>query len=455
MGWTIKLMYAVILTSMAGGILFGIWYLTAKMLAKIGYVRITYLLLKLLLVLWCVPFVYVIVKYDNDTLENGRGFLMAYTPIINIISYIFVFAWLIFVTVRLFLYLINIYYMYKRVFNSFECEIQAESIFEKVCKELNIKSKAVSVKQSYSEAVPICCGIFRPTVILPVQPFTEDELRIIFVHELYHYKHRDTWVKHIAFFISCIHSINPAIYVLEKNINKWGEFYCDSESIKKIGSVKKYFQFIFDMSVSNLKHISLYSPLVERKSEIEYRIEQIERSRNMIKHSKILACLCICIMIIVSTTSVYAATYAANEIYSNAYHSTVVDIAEEVTEDGLIEYTVSGLDSSIEEEIGESVLMNRSGNRYSFNWIVPKNTSRRTADYNISSGSQIYVSAYGLPTSITYRLGIVEPSGVRRYVSGTGGVSHTFSINSSGNYSVYIQNMSTTTSLDIECLYGW
>lgn len=42
---------------------------------------------------------------------------------------------------------------------------------------------------------PMMFGLLSPVILLPNRIFAEDELRLIFKHELTHFKHKDLWVK--------------------------------------------------------------------------------------------------------------------------------------------------------------------------------------------------------------------------------------------------------------------
>ena len=178
----------------------------------------------------------------------------------------------------------------------------------------------------------------------------------------------------------------------------------------------------------------------------------------MIKKSKAIAAVCVLAMAITSTTSVYAATCVAEKAYMNAYNATVeevYDISEVVTEDGMTEYEVSGLDASVSEEEGAVVAKDRSGTSYSFAWNVPKKTAKRSAGFKVAVGDTINVMALCVPNTVTFRIGIVEPDGVRRYISGTNMLSHIFTVKKAGTHYVYVHNMSTTKDVTINGAYSW
>lgn len=164
------------------------------------------------------------------------------------------------------------------------------------------------------------------------------------------------------------------------------------------------------------------------------------------------AMLCVATMFVTSTTTVYGATTATENLYKSAYNATVDEVREisqKVTEDGYIEYEVTGLGADVKEYEGEVIQKDRAGTTFTYNWSVPKKDALRSAGFKASAGQTIAVNSIGTPANITYHLGIVQPDGVRRYVSGSNMMAHTFTLTQTGTYYVYVQNMSTTTTLDV------
>lgn len=458
MNWTIRVITAVILTSVTGTILFAVWYLIGQLLERMGYINIMYWLLRLLLVFWFVPLAYLTIMLDN--LQNKAGnFIFFNTDIIRSVSNVLVGIWIFVVLCSCVRYVRSIRRTYLYFKDAFECEPEIREAFDAACRLLSIKEGRVKVRQSFKTLIPVCIGTFRPTVIIRPEHYTEEELRVIFVHELTHYKHKDQWLKHLTFIASCLHCFNPVIYKLKRMVGTWAEYACDSDSVKVIGSIKDYFHVILDMAKANedTKMPGVYSSLVEDEAGIKDRLSHIQRSKDMKIKNKWKAILCVATMFVTSTTSVYGATTATENAYLNAYDATVNEVRElsqKVTADGYTEYEVTGLASGVTEEEGKVTQKDRAGQSYSFTWEIKKNYSIRSAAFKASSGQKITVTAVGIPSNVTYHLGIVQPDGVRRYVSGSDVVSHKFTLTQTGTYYVYVQNMSTTTALTVSGGYA-
>ena len=446
------------LTSATGTILFAAWYWIGQLLERMGYVNIMYWLLRLLLVFWFVPMAYLIMAIE-DMKNTGRSFVFFNTDIIGDVSSGLVVIWLLVVLCSSTRYVREIRRTNRRFKDAFICELDVKKVFEDTCQRLSVKNGRVKVRQSYQTRTPVCVGTFRPTVIIPVMDYTTEELQVIFVHELTHYKHKDQWLKHLTFIASCMHCFNPVIYKLKRKVETWAEYACDADSVKVIGSIKRYFQVILDMAKADEDEEmpGVYSSLVEDESEIKDRFAHIQRSKDMKIKNKWKAILCVATMFVTSTTTVYGATTATEYAYWNAYDATaeeVVELSQTVTDDGYTEYEVSGLEAKVKEEEGKVTAKDRSGTNYAFNWTVKRNYALRSSPFQASSGDTIVVTSVGTPENITYRLGIVQPDGVRRYVSGSDLISHRFTLTQTGTYYVYVQNMSTTTALNVSGGYA-
>lgn len=453
MNWTIRIFIAIMLTSATGTILFAAWYWIGQLLERMGYVNIMYWLLRLLLVFWFVPMAYSIMAIE-DMKNTGRSFVFFNTDTIGDASSGLVVIWLLVVLCSSTRYVREIRRTNRRFKDAFICELDVKKVFEDTCQRLSVKNGRVKVRQSYQTSTPVCVGTFRPTVIIPVMDYTTEELQVIFVHELTHYKHKDQWLKHLTFIASCMHCFNPAIYKLKRKVETWAEYACDADSVKIIGSIKAYFQVILDMAKANVdtKMPGVYSSLVEDESEIKDRLSHIQRSKDMKIKNKWKAILCVATMFVTSTTTVYGATTATENLYKSAYNATVDEVREisqKVTDDGYIEYEVTGLGADVNEYEGLVIQKDRAGTTFAYNWSVPKKDALRSAGFKASAGQTISVNGIGTPSNITYHLGIVQPDGVRRYVSGSDMMAHKFTLTQTGTYYVYVQNMSTTTTLGV------
>ena len=70
----------------------------------------------------------------------------------------------------------------------FDCPSWTGRCFEEVAKELGIVPDKVKPCRSYMAQIPCVVGILQPRIILPVEEYDKETLRMILLHELTHYK---------------------------------------------------------------------------------------------------------------------------------------------------------------------------------------------------------------------------------------------------------------------------
>lgn len=449
MDWTINLMLGVILTSITGSVMFIFWYGLGWLMERLGFLNYVYEMLKAVLFFWYVPVVYLALVYGNDRYIYWGGFVFKGTPTLQLIGKIFCAIWIPSVCVLIIKYVLQVYgerSMYKY---SVFCDGWEYDYFEQICEEMNIKVGKVELVQDIHAKVPKIIGAFKPMIVLPVKEYTEYELRVIFIHELTHYKQKDLWLIYLTEFAKCFQICNPLIWKFFKTVQYWGEPACDYDSVKRLDELKPYFDVIAMMAVDEEDRGFLVARLVEKKNDLVDRMNLMKRSYRMKNKSKFKAGLVMASLIILSTCSVSAATLSSGEAYTKAYYATVEDVNEPVgrsmtmSNDESIEYEIPAGEFDAVEDIGEVDVRTRGS--MNFGWTIGGLASKKSTDFSTSAGKTISVSATTDP-SISFRAGIIEPDGTRRYVDSINGVAaHVFDLDQTGKYSVFIQNMTTGT----------
>lgn len=459
MNWTINLMYAVLMTSISGTLLFGFWYGIGRLMESTGFLNVVYELLKVVLVFWYVPVAYAVLVYENNTSIYLGGFLFRGTPAIRLISKIFCFCWLLIVGLFLIRYTVIVWNSRRAYRYAIFCDDREYACFEEVCKELKINPDKVDLVQDKNELVPKIIGVQRPMIILPTKEFTNEELRVIYMHELTHYRQKDLWLIYFSELAKCFHFFNPVVWIFSKKVQYWGEYACDYEVVERMGNLKAYFGVIVKMAIEVDNRGILAAHLVEKKNDLVDRMERMKRSYRMKNKSKFKAGLLVAAMIIMSTCSVSAATVTAGNTYVKAYFATVdqeqenfAQIAKErsIDESDFVEYEESAFDEGVVVEEGEVDYRNRAS--YTYGWTIGRYAAKKSNDFSASSGGYISVSATS-DASVSFRMGIIEPDGTHRYVNSSSGyAAYKFDLDQTGTYSVYVQNM-TGSTIDVSGSY--
>lgn len=451
MAWAIDLTYAVLLTSLTASILFLGWLLFAFILERLGFINIIFHVMKGVVPFWFFPLSFLILAIDNVLYNEWGGFLFRYTPLIAKLSVAFISMWLVGVGYFHCRYIsenirLRRRYMKAPFVNNFcwQCFIAA-------CASNELDAKEFRVVYSEWDNSPKIYGLNNPIVILPYGTYTEEELELIYTHELTHYLQNLMKLKQRTMMAYTYHFFNPFVRWFGVKVNRWGEYACDNSAQIYVGGAGYYFRTLLAMRPEYREATSMtQSNLVEKPSELEVRIIKIKRSdRDMSMKKKILAGLTMVTVFGISTITVSAATIGIANAYVRLYDSSVVETQDsmetQIAADGMTEYIVAGLEAGVIEEEGEVIECYGARLAQAFEWEIKKNRSKKTPDFSATAGQKITVTVVSSPSDAEYHMGIIRPDGSRLYVPGKGTTAHEFSVLSDGKYSVYVQNLSDGT----------
>lgn len=451
MAWAIDLTYAVLLTSLTASILFLGWLLFAFILERLGFINIIFHVMKGIAPFWFFPLSFLILAMGNLLYVKWGGFLFRYTPLIAKLSVAFVSMWLVGVgyfhcryiseTIRL-----RRRYMKAPFVNNFcwQCFIAA-------CASNELDAKEFRVVYSEWDNSPKIYGLNNPIVILPYGTYTEEELELIYTHELTHYLQNLMKLKQRTMMAYVYHFFNPFVRWFGVKVNRWGEYACDNSTQIYVGGAGYYFRTLLAMRPEYREATSMtQSNLVEKPSELEVRIIKIKRSdRDMSMKKKILAGLTMATVFGISTITVSAATIGIANAYVRLYDATVVEneSLDTVAVDGteIVLHTADGLDEGFVEEEGEVTQTYGARSVAGIEWEIKKGYSRKTPDFKATSGQTITVTIVCSPSDAVIHAGIIRPDGSRLYAEGSGTFTCPFPVYTDGKYSVYVQNLSNGT----------
>lgn len=109
-------------------------------------------------------------------------------------------------------------------------------------KQLGIRTN-VEVRLLNNISVPILSGFLKPVIILPnyfIDKFSPSELHLMLMHELAHWKYRDTWVLLIKRLIKAFFFFHPVVWYAGRQVAKESEASCDELVIAVSGNPKAY-----------------------------------------------------------------------------------------------------------------------------------------------------------------------------------------------------------------------
>ena len=115
--------------------------------------------------------------------------------------------------------------MLKRWGTEFQDE-EAMAQLRAVQQEMGVKGQIRLLHYPMSQS-PMLLGFRDILIVLPELDYTEEELQLIFKHELTHYKHRDVLINLLGIFAKSLHWFNPVVRFACRETQEAGEMYCD------------------------------------------------------------------------------------------------------------------------------------------------------------------------------------------------------------------------------------
>ncbi|MHC1747922.1 MAG: M56 family metallopeptidase [Cellulosilyticaceae bacterium] len=98
--------------------------------------------------------------------------------------------------------------------------------------------------------IPMIYGIHSPIVVLPTE-YSKEELEGIVLHELIHYKYKDTSINLLQMLIICLHWYNPIVWWGMRQMKQDGELACDERVCKWLVNKRIYAQSLIKISTTS------------------------------------------------------------------------------------------------------------------------------------------------------------------------------------------------------------
>lgn len=126
-------------------------------------------------------------------------------------------------------------------------KVQYNDVLSDSLNKMNVK-KQISLYVSKAINTPMLAGLINPTIYIPHENYSPEELEIIIKHELIHYKRRDLLYKLLLMLAKDVHWFNPFVHFMVIEANKDLEFICDEEVVKNkdLEYRKRYSKILLD-----------------------------------------------------------------------------------------------------------------------------------------------------------------------------------------------------------------
>lgn len=121
------------------------------------------------------------------------------------------------------------YFLFRKMLKRWGTPVEDEGTLaqlQKIQEEMGIKNKVRLLHYPMSQS-PMLIGFRDILIVLPESDYTEEELQLVFRHELTHYKHYDVLINLLAILVKSLHWFNPIVRLACRETQEVGEMYCD------------------------------------------------------------------------------------------------------------------------------------------------------------------------------------------------------------------------------------
>lgn len=136
-------------------------------------------------------------------------------------------------------------------------------MYKEVCQRKQVR-RIPELRQNAGLTTPLLAGLFHTKLYLPATGYSAEERKLVFYHELTHYKHRDLWYKMFLRICASIYWFNPFLLLMLKEADKDIENLCDTDVIHRV----------------NLEENRLYRQLLLRTVAMDNQVPYVSASLN-------------------------------------------------------------------------------------------------------------------------------------------------------------------------------
>ena len=286
---------------------------------------------------------------------------------------------------------------------------------------------------------PFLFGFFQPKIIVPAISLSEEDWSMIFLHELTHYRSRDTLFRFFITLIKGLNWFNPLIYCFSRLFYDYGELACDEKVAKQMTRVQKAHYARLLLKLARYSIQAPYTASFSNNSEAFFqRRVYIIMKKNVFKKKTISTILAFAVAGLSCPAAAYGASWTTMQVYNAiAEQSIKANSIEMIPNDD--QYVEQVSDSPLLPDAGISIpALTRAANPVDLTLAAGKSIS---VDTVTTVGTEIRIALYSDYSSDQFRAGILEPSGAYRHVSSQNGmVSYTFYKKEHGTYKITFEN---------------
>lgn len=132
-------------------------------------------------------------------------------------------------------------------------DANTRSLYEQLCQELHL-SHPPRLMQCRKLYTPMAIGLLRPTVLLPRERLTQQQLEMVLRHELTHIRRHDLWYQLLILTARGMHWFNPLVHLMGHMAQRDMELACDAQVVA--GQDNAYRRGYGDAILSTAAHVN-------------------------------------------------------------------------------------------------------------------------------------------------------------------------------------------------------
>lgn len=162
----------------------------------------------------------------------------------DLLAYIWLIGMCIYLIVVISSYMIYLIRKHKKAIR-----ITENTVLNEAKKEFRIK-RHIKIRMSEDVTSPMLVGVLFPVIYIPCREIPDENMRMVLLHELTHYKRKDLLIKWLSLFVNAVHWFNPMAYLLCANVSEACEVSCDMAVTKNMSEAEQkiYMKTILDLA---------------------------------------------------------------------------------------------------------------------------------------------------------------------------------------------------------------
>lgn len=315
----------------------------------------------------------------------------------------------------------------------------------KKCIMLNMNMKKdIPIYKSKMISSPFLTGISNPKIFVPEMNYSNNINKLMLKHEIYHYKNHDLFYKQIVILIQSLYWFNPCVHFYAKCYFDNCEINCDTLTLNGETSAARS-----EYARTILSLLNQERPIVNMVGFFSYNMTSTKRRLYNIMSNKKLETPKFLVFVLILTTislcplTVYASTLSVAAIQSSYARAAFKDKEQEIVNEFIGNFEqYENISTDLNIEI-ISMSLPRGANLIDY---TLDNTMRLVIEsVSYKSGDKVQFILAATNSDDKFKAGITDSNGNSKYVNSSNGtISHTFTIEKSGTYDIYLQATSVS-----------